>query len=340
MTDSQTKRAQPLTQKRNRRGRHHPDPRPGCGLCLLAHTDPLLISIWAAYQLPKASARRTAIEAGLAKAKAPYSVAEVERHIGRHRAVQPFPNWPQLRSSLERTGAQMKPRHWQILQFVGQAEVVSPAQIDELFFSHIKRSPGAQESHKATEVLRWMAYRHLLYRVWILGQRKQAPRALYGLGRLGAELLSSRDPILGNKPWDYLHEPGDVAPQMVPHDLGVTETFLMLRRHSGHRVIGGRGVEVGLDINNYWAAGHLSVTVRFPAYRDEAGRRHDSRNCVVRPDGFCVVGARLDEPIAAGQSFAMPLVIEHDTGIRRNREVADQLLSYCQGSAKFPTPDH
>jgi Replication-relaxation len=317
----------PLTRTRRRNGRRHPDPWPGCGLCRRLHTDPLLISLWSAWQLPKPQARAARIEEILKRKKAPYSVVEVEEHVAHHRAVQPSPKWSDVSGQIDAIAEAMKERHWEILRFVGQARLVSGQQIDELFFSHIQRSEGAESSHIAARNLRWMAHRHLLYRVWVLGQTKRAPRTVYGLGRAGAELLSELYPRDGG--WSYLTSPSDVSVQTVKHDLHVGDLFLDLRRQDGKAIeVGERSVTTQLRPENFWAAGSVGVTVTVPHGVDELGRATAARKRVVRPDGFCVVGIDLDEALPYGDSFPLPLLLEYDSGRRRNREVAEQITSY------------
>lgn len=322
----------PKTSKRNRSPRFHPEPRPDCSLCALPHTDPLLTAIWEAYQ-EKPAPRKVAIQELLDRAKVSTSVAEVERHVSTHRAVQPFPSWGEFRASIERTAHQMNDRHWAILRFVGQAGIVSTEQIREVFFSHLSPSPGAEISKTERAVLRWLMYRHLLYRVWVLGQKRRAPREVYALGRLGAEMLSGAHPLspagAKEKAWDYAHEPKSISPQMVPHDLGVTDLFLSLRRSSGDYELGATRFQASMKLDNYWAAEHLGISVKFPAYRDDQVRKFSAaRRRIIRPDAFCVIGIELEQALASGNSFGLPLILEHDTGIRRNREVAEQLTSY------------
>lgn len=283
-----------------------------------------MLELWHANRILPVSRRRPVIAEILERHEIPATVDQVLEHTRSHRAPQPAPTARQVDEGYEEffSWVTRKPRRLEVLCFIAQAKIASPAQIAEAFIT--EGSPEVR-IRIARRLLREAAYRDGLYRVffdnWAPSRREVSE--VYSLGRTGAELLSS----LTGTAWDWTAEPAQVSPYRQVHDTGVGDYAISMRKSCGELELRGLRLRAQLNWENFWAT-ELGVKITVPEHLDELLRQQKSAIKQVVPDGFMSVGVELLDGSAKGvaPSFALPFVLERDRSRRDPGQICEQVV--------------
>lgn len=157
-------------------------------------------------------------------------------------------------------------------------------------------------------------------KAWVLTQRGVAVyRSVRDGERHDYRLKTLADPRAG------------VGARTLRHDLGVGDLLVALLAHTLREPVlslqvgqGQRELQVSVSPENWWGAPHLLMAYT-PPPRIEGERAAVSESRFIAPDAFCVIGVR-----GPAEDAALPLLVEHDTGIRSLHEVCDQLQAHAE----------
>lgn len=300
-----------------------------CLLCSLEPSDPLMVALFEQLRPSRRTAaqRRKDFQVILDadERSFPADFADVVvRHFSRHNlAAQPRPTAQRIKKQLPELESFLTERDTQILLFVAQVGIATAEQIAELFW--------AGSVLMTQRRLRDLTTYHALFRV--SGAKRDECYAYY-LGPAAAR-------VLGQSParWSSVDDQSKISGRNRRHDIGVTELMLALRRSSGDCTISSRAARSSIDVGNMWATNHVGVSIQVPSWIDSDGKHHKAQTRNIRPDGFALIGIEFEQDQAGGipQSFALPLLLENDTGTRpyheessdgKHRGVDEQIASY------------
>lgn len=306
----------------------HPKPHPECWICRQDFRDPAVVALFEPFRLvdgPQLSARRRRLlDEVITGHRLPITVEQAETHNKAHYAPQqPWPSSEAIRDQLQETHTWLdrEPRRWRVLERVAQSKGIAAQHVGELFFGECTTANDSRR-RQARTLLRAMVHRHLVQRTWVTSSVSDAPRSVYFLGRMGAEMLSRTGPHEGWDP-DALRT---ISPAVIDHNLGVETCMVGLWRSQGPAKVLGRDALISVELENYWATKILS-TVRIPAYRDETKTRRAARTVRVIPDALFTAGVQ-DLSDAEGASHLLPAVLEFDSGSRSYSETSEQIFAH------------
>lgn len=314
-----------LPKKRRTPRVQNPHPRDNCALCQRDISDPLMVGLWAAMALSSQRKRKSFQSELLLEHAADISMEEVQRHFATHRPPQPDPARHTVREVLHRMRLNQRDRD--MVQLLSNMWLARPGHLRELFFTDSYTSDEASRAG-SDRAFKRLAHLFVLHSATVPGQASKLGEnyVVYGLGAAGAEWMKLRAEEEGLDGYRvaYQRRAEDVNLVHLDHDLGVLDILMDLRRTRGDVELAGRTVHTEMRWENFYASRRLGFRAQVPQYVDEFERMIAARERNLFADGFGVVGVSPD----TGASFALPFILENDTGTRKLPVASEQIWKY------------